>query len=553
MPENLPQNQEQLRTNVELVAELDGKYTNLEQDISFRLANYRYYLQHFHGETAVFLNVPKGRRKRTTNWSGRIVRMLTNFTMPALPEINCPGDDEVKGTQIDDGQVPEIGKEFDKVEAKEKLIRRMFNSNNKQGMRELKNGLRTGLSLGDTLLYHPYDPGKRTFRIENIFPGFARVKFANDNYQKIEHIFITRVISTKAIFDTYGKTVPESSFQNIPPGTIWDSWLLRQRGNAVVKIYYDGKREVHYTTEGTVLKNQSHGHDDVPFTWIPALSDVYSPFGVSYLRDIIPIIDEYNDAISDEDAIVKLFSRPKVIIKNATQKDLDGMKAMWKRGVVASKGDLEVTPFEFKSTTFPIEKRIEAILQRLYQISGFGPAVFGMPPGSINTGASLTLEYAPTLQMAQIVWESWEPKLLTMLEFMLRNWEKKGQDPVTKQSFKDIIDGNYEVEFQAPFRVPREEAVHASNIINKLQSGIISKTTAMKELGIKSPQDELVTQAWEQFHPLITPELEQEIQPKQTPQQGQQQGGDIAAAQAAGGVPRPSGPPAGFRGSAPTR
>jgi len=550
MPE---ENNIKTQNELDKIFNLNLKFEKLQYDASFRLANYRHYYQHFHGRTAGLLNLPAGRARKVTNWEQRLVRMMANFTMPNLPEIHCPRDTEIMPEGDANQEIPDIGMEFDASELKEKVLRQQLNYK-KQGKRELKRGLVTGLANGDTAIYHPWDDTEKIFKIQNVFPGYIRIKFKDNNYDEIEHFFVCWIKSTNEIKQMYGKDVGATRYEDIQnPASIWDSYLLNTGDYAVVKIYFDGEKEVHYSGQ-QILKEKINTTGEIPLTWIPAMVDPFSPHGISYLKDLIPIIQEHNEVNSDEEAITKLFSRPKVIIRNATQKDIDNIKKMWKKGIVASKGNLEVQPFEFKNNIFPIEKRKENVEQRLYQISGIGPAVFGMPMGSINTGASLTVQYAPTLQMAQIIWESWEPKLMMMFESMLKILEKKG-GKFENRTYKEIINGNYEVELQTPFKVPREESVHVSNVINKLQSGIISKTTAMVELGIDSPQDELMLQAWERFHPLLNPGQEQD--PKMTPQQGADRGGRMRANQATnqalGGGPAAERPQAGFRGSAPTR
>jgi len=419
--------------------------------------------------------------------------------------------------------------EFNRSEAIEKLLRRIVN-NNDQAETDVLPAMETGLTYGDTILFHPYLENEKSFKIQNIFPGHVRTKFSSDNYDEVDYVIVVQVLSRRQIEYKYGVDVPPTKSENVDTSAIWEGFQLDDENYAVVYHYYDaGVRVV--KSGNTILDKAVHNLPRIPFTIIPAYREGFKGWGTSYLKDIIPIQKEHNEAISDEATIEKIFAEPKVVIRNATQKDIDNIKQMWKSGVIASRTNLEVAPFEFSGTLFPIEQRIQKIEDRFYRISGLGPAVFGLPPGSINTGASLTVQYAPTLQAAQIVWTSWKPRLLSMLRFFLETLEAKGgTNKEYGVPYKEIIRGNYDVELKTPFKLPRDEAVNISNELNKYQQGIQSKTTTMTNLGVKSPEDELALRAWEDFNPILSPDkfmqyqsvmvqTEQQIQALRTPAQ----------------------------------
>lgn len=518
------------------VQALNDQFESLTSDASHRISNYRYYLKYFDGEFGSdFRGRAEGRARNTTNWNSRSVYMLANFILPSLFEVHMPRETEQRSTGDVEGEVPEYSEQFNRTEIVEKKLRRILRDFKNQGLREFKRGLKSGLVLGDAVFFAPFVKGKKTFQIQSIFPGYVRIKFADDDFERIEYAFVNQIVSTAQLRLKYNRNLQPDSVRSLGPNQIWDWAQLESGKYSVVKKKIEPGKITVFTREAILEEIPIEG-DQVPIFLMPTMDDPFQPWGHSYLRDIIPIVREHNNAISDEDDIVKLFSNPKVIIRNATQKDIDNIKKMWKKGVVASKGNLEVQPFEFKNNVFPIEQRISSIIERYHKISGLGPAVFGLPPGSINTGPSLTVQYAPTLQMAQIVWDNWEPSLLAMFEYFLKTLEALGgKDEDSQKDWSEIIDGNYLVNIKTPFRIPREESIHVANEVNKFINGLQSKTRTMENLGIESPEDELILSAYEKFHPLLNPELQselesqaierqQKLQQQLTPEQGGAQG-----------------------------
>ena len=121
-----------------------------------------------------------------------------------------------------------------------------------------------------------------------------------------------------------------------------------------------------------------------------------------------------------------------------------------------------------------------------------------------------------------------------MFEYMLKALEKYGgKDKDSGKDWSKIINKNYDLEITTPFRVPREESIHVANEINKYVQGLQSKTRTMENLGIESPEDELIMQAYERFNPILNPGVLQEMaEAAQTPQEGAMEGGRIRSEQA---------------------
>ena len=520
--------------------EIWNLFLSLNGETMERYNRYQYYLDWFRGNHELYQEVKEGRPNHKTNLCSRAVRMIANFTLSQMFEIHAKRETEVVGKPVEQTQ---FRQEINYSDEQEKAIRRIFKYR-QQGKREFTSGMQSGLITGDTVIYIYKDENGKPI-IQNIFPGHVRAIFKSDNFDELEHLFIVRAKLPSVLAKKYKMPVSAINTENFDVSSIWDSQLFYTGQYALEVIHFDDKNKSSYVNGLLTEEPKPHGMPRVPAVIIPALENSYSPWGDSYLKDIIPINKEYNEAISDEAAIARIFAHPKVIIRNATQKDVDMIKAMWKTGVVASKTNLEVQPFQFTGQLFPIEQRVAKIEDRFFRESALGPAVFGMPPGSINTGASLTVQYAPTLQGAQIVWSSWEPKLLCLLDYLVDLLKDIGTDSETKTNYRELFKKKPEWELKAPFRMPRDEAIVISNEIQKYQVGIQSLFRTMTNLNIESPEDELALSTWEKL--VLAQILPQEVQEQQvgrTPMAGAEAGGQIRAAQAAqtagGAAPLPT-------------
>lgn len=521
-------------------------YDSLRSETVERIARYSVYLDWYRGKHEIYMNIPGGRPVHKTNLSRRSVQMLAAFTFPDLFGLHIKRPSETSGAADEAGKVPDYETEIQNAERQEKILRKWLQYK-KQGKIRLKKGMESGLVLGDTVFYVTKEAKTGYPCIQGIFPGHVRVKFKSDNFEEIEDVFVDQVMTTEEVRRRWNVRVGEVKPENVDVMALWDSTLMLGGGYTVVTTHIDDTYKQKYCGYIQLEGTSPHNMSGVPVIAIPALENVFSPWGVSYLEDIIPINKEHNEAISDEAAIAKIFARPKVIISNATQKEVDAMKSMWESGVVASRNNLNVQPFQFTGQMFPIEQRISKIEDRFFRQSGLGPAVFGQPNGSINTGASLTIQFAPTLQQAGIVWGQWEPRMMKMINYIVDILKMLGTDPDSGKSYASIFKNPVQVELKTPFQLPRDEAIIIQNETVKYQNRMQSMATTMQNIGIESPQDEMSLRTWEDI--VLAQILPQQVQnagkqttPPSSPQAGAMAGGQMVANAALGVAPPPPSP-----------
>lgn len=501
------------QTDVNLVVAanaMNEAYHSLDKDTSRRLERYELYDRFFNGDQWYRIRDFKG-HKYVSNLCHPTVLKYSALLMSEFPKIHAPRESETEikydapylGKELTEGlSTPE---EFNRSDAKEKILRKvLFEDNSEQVYKE---GATAGSLYGDTIFYTYWGKDKKV-HIENIAPVYFRAKFKTNNYKDCEYAFVNKIMHLNEIKAKY------DGFQAIPDGpdqytTVWDQeYLLAEGEYAVVKEYWDDTYHAVLINNRFAQKPKKHGMPGLPFTVIPNMWKPFRPWGISDLHDVIEIQEEYNIAVSDEAKIVKLFSNPKAIGTNITPKDADVIKRAAEEGfVLPLRKDASLFPFEFKGNIYPIQQRINDILNRYYMVSGLVPVFWGSVQGSIVTGVAMTAQASPTLQVINVKLGIWGDALKQMLQYIMKLLEDKGgTEEESGLTYKEIFDSNYSIKLIPVNRMPRDDSIYIMNELNKMNAGVQSRTTTMTNLGIESPDDELAMISYERLNPLISPD-----------------------------------------------
>jgi len=489
--------------------EINAKFGECEDDTVTRLVNYRTYDRFFKGTQWWRHGIGRYEGHQYTNNLCRpTCEKSASLFVGTPPELHAPPEYETRA-EYDIYKVLE-GKyesQFNRSEAKEKILRDHLYKKNKWSSTIYEGGL-GGAVYGDTVFYCPWDSKMNKFNIQNVFPGYVRIKFKNTDYKEIEYAFIVEVVSTESVERDYGVYVKDAEAAYLRE-SLWDDTRIRSGGYVVVKKYFDQKYYAEVCDNIFLKEPMEHNLPRIPLFHIPNKWECYEPWGTSDLKDLISVQEEVNVACSDEAKIVKLFSEPKIVGKNLTEKDINYLKRT-KGTLWAMRKDGDLKPFQFQGNIYPISQRIQDILQRWQMISGMSPVLWGMPQGSINTGVALSSQAAPLLQLLKTKREIWDERLKEMFAYILEVLEKKGgTDKQYGASYKDIVHGDYEIEIQWEDRMPKDDSIYIANELQKQAARVQSRFTTMKRLGVKSPQDEMALIAWQERHPLLmSPESE---------------------------------------------
>ncbi|MCK9370660.1 phage portal protein [Candidatus Dojkabacteria bacterium] len=493
-----------------LLSELNAKFTDLDSETAQRLEKYRLYSAFYDGYQWDRIEGFKG-HKYVSNLCAPTIQKYASLLMGEFPKMHVPDKDNINEDiayiKPPKEEAPMFLDEIQKINRAEsigKILKRvLFMDNTKQ---EFFEGATSGSLLGDTCFFHYYGKDKK-IHIENIAPNFVRYKFAGNDYKKIEYAFIVKILSLNEIKKKYDIDAHNDTMDL----SIWDENLLLKDGGdyAVVKEYWDDETHAIIINNQFALKPEKHRYPFIPLTYIPNKPRPFRPWGDSDLKDILTIQEEYNIANSDEAKIVKLFSHPKIVGTNITQKDADMIKKASSLGLVLPlRKDATLAPLEFKGNIYPIQQRKNDILQRYYMVSGLVPVFWGAVQGSIVTGVAMTAQASPTLQIIRNKLEIWDIGLKSICKFILALLEKKGgRISGTELTYAELIDGQYEVDFQWENRMPRDDSIYITNELNKMNAGIQARTTAMTRLGVENPNDEMLKISAEKTDPNFSPDF----------------------------------------------
>tara|TARA_Y100000310_G_scaffold333231_1_gene410357 strand:+ start:676 stop:2706 length:2031 start_codon:yes stop_codon:yes gene_type:complete len=509
----------------ELAAQLMSMFRGLDGNTQIRLNAYKTYDRFFNGEQWFRYDQrhkrSRARHRETFNICRPTVEKFQALLMGTPPEKVIPRTEENEArTDAEPESDKEFPQEFNRSELLEKTIRKVYFKDNTMKY-DLKEGAKSGSLYGDTLFYHPWDEDRKTVVLESIFPGYFRFKFKSNRWQSIDYGFKASMESLSSIFDEYDFEAAGNMPGDINADTIWNRELLNQssgRGYGLVVKFWDDHFKI-VIIDSTVVSIELHGNPRIPFTLIPNLVNPFKPYGNSDLSDVVgldspdnSIQESLNEALSDEADIVQIFANPKIVAKGLSNKVVDALKTMTGNVInLGTRKEAELRPFEFRSQIFPVQARIQTILDMYHRVSGLPAIAFGSAQGSIVTGVALTAQFAPTLQIIRDKIGLWDEGLASMDKFILMCLEEKGgKVPGTELSYADVIDGNYEVENQWESRLPRDDSIFINNELQKLQARVQSRTLTMTKLGIRSPEDELQLIAYEDAHPLLNPDKEKQ-------------------------------------------
>lgn len=504
---------------VEMSNKVDALWLELESDTRERINRYTTLYEFVKGNQWSDDRKENGANLRTHNLLDPITRKYASLLMSEVPQVVVPRESEIKpimdvNTLLTPPQETEYDEkaplEFDRSEAIEKILRECLHTHNKV-KKEFQRGALNGSKLGDTVFFVYFDKKKGHPCIEEIFPGNVRLAFTSQDSRKIEGAIAYDIASLNSIERTYGWI---ASPEEAPETNVWNMTQFQTRPSAIVKKYWD---EEWYIVKigNAIVKAQKNKYKCVPFFHIPNLETGADAWGVSDIEQALEVQVSYNEALTDEANLSKMYAEPKIVIQNPGKTNLDNFK---KQGamVIPVSGGAQVQPLAFTGQIFPMQNRIARIKGDMHDITSMPQAAFGNAQGSIVTGVAMTAQFSPVLQTIRTKMINWDVALEDMAAFILELYERfggtymevEGEDGEKRSiTYEEIIDGWRKTEWQWSSKIPRDDSIFIQNEILKMNSRLQSRARTMTNLGITSPQDELNQIALEENNPTLNPEL----------------------------------------------
>lgn len=501
------------------------EFEYLGQETQIRLSQYDTYKRFYEGDQwwRSHLADYKG-RKFYRNLCRATVEKYAALLFTEFPKFNVPKESEIKEIKTEDKN---FEKEFNTAERLEKKLREIFFDDNFMDD-EIFEAAEGAALYGDACLF-VLKNGREKYQINSVFPGHVRPLFEKNNFKKLWGSFYVEVKHNDVLKKKYPLFEPSnwnySVFAN--SSVFWDQQHLFQKDYSMIINFIGNDRYIVFNDKQILEDGELHAQ----MFWIANRRVPFSSFGVSDIHDVIPIQEELNIAISDEAKVARKYSTPPLVGTGITQKDADAIRdALVQDMAIPLRKDSDLKYLQIGGTPFPLNNRINQLIDSYHKISALPPVAFGTAQGSIVTGVAMTAQFAPTIQRVRAKWKTWNRVLREMTAWILKDLETAGYDKKAGLTWKQIINGNYWIDFLPEVTTPRDDSIYINNELQKYQARLQSRTKTMTHLGIESPEDELATIAWEEIHPLLKAQDEQRKPENQRGQQQNQLGNNPAAA-----------------------
>jgi|SRR3990167_5579390 len=451
-------------------------------------------------------NEPPGASQRTDNYCSVIVDNISSLVFDDSPEISCPTDDP-----SDDilGLMAEI---------KQDLIMKVWEDNDFTV--QFDEWAKTASLYGDGFLKGPFmekdDEGKwkiRFVKVEN--PGSIRPIFADAAFTKLlAFIDDTRMSLTKAemlygdLAKSKGITLAkeiQKSVENrrdpdtqIPMVSVSEYWDDRMMG-----VFINDK----------LLDYKVHNWGFVPLEYIKNIYSPNHPYGKSDIEDVLDPQMSHNRTNNDLANLLRWFSSI-----NLWGKNLEGMQALVAglSRIYSLPDDGELHTFEKPGDPYITNTYVQQRRGAIVDISGISETALSSSQVANASGRALAMAFEGTIRKLNPRIKRFSQCLQNLNRNILKLYE------IYFPESKMVINGDYRNKVFIANTVVRQTV----DIINKLQSGMISLDTAQKEAGILQPHLEQKIMKKNLSDPILGGQIAR--QPSLLPRlaEGQNQGGE---------------------------
>jgi hypothetical protein len=481
---------------------------------------------------------PAGASQRTDNYCAVIVDSLSGIPFDDAPEINCPTDDPT-----DD--ILEI-----KAELKEKLLWKAWKDNEFEVI--FDSWAKVGSLYGDGFLIGPWMEKNKAGVWEIKFrhaenPGSITPIYSDNSFTKLIGFIEHERLSMAKAEAKYGKVAKDKGIKLMPSLKSSNQQSADLETNVPmvdIDCYWTDEVKSVFI-EDKLLEYYFHNWDFVPLSHVKNIHSPNWAYGKSDLEDVLDPQLMHNRVNNDLANLLKWVSSI-----NLWGKNVEGMQALVAglSRIYSVPEDGELHAFEktgdpYITNTFAQQRRGAII-----DISGVSEQLLSGSQVANASGRALALAFQGTIRKLNPRIKRYRVALQQLNRNILKLYE------IYYPETKKIIMGDYRNEVFMPATLLR----NIVDTINKLQSGIISQDTAMREAGVAQPNLEKKLMKKDLTDPILGPQIarqpallprlsEGQNQPGETPmpapgnQPGASQGGAVASVNqsASGAAPVP--------------
>jgi len=230
------------------------------------------------------------------------------------------------------------------------------------------------------------------------------------------------------------------------------------------------------------------GLDFIPVLIFPHEKLTGETFGTSYLKDLIPLLDQYNRSMSDSADALRFNLFAINVLLNAAPDAHKNLKfspgEVWNISGDDVKAEKLESGFNYATALDNFLKRLENMMHLLAEVPDITPEhIKGF---GLVSGVALKLLYSDLVSATMRDWRVWKSRLAKANEYTLRMIETYAG---SKGAVYDAssIDGNYENRIICHLPLPENEAEKVAIEAQKMANSLQSVKGAMQELGEKYP------------------------------------------------------------------
>jgi hypothetical protein len=264
---------------------------------------------------------------------------------------------------------------------------------------------------------------------------------------------------------------------------VWDYWYLREDGMVMNATLVAGK-----LVEGPIE------HPELPtIPYIPVENDHEpgSPDGHSTAELLIDIQMGMNRAISHYAQHVWTTTDPAYQLTGAEAPMTVPAGLVPVSGEIVAPGpNVRIEEIRSGVNNFPFDSLIATYWNMAHRITGLSEILFGSPPGAQTSARALQAQLDSSINALDPKRTRYFEGLRGLFSFWHFMLLKKNPE-IDGIRVKEVIDGMNNWQVVAPEISPRDVIEHTQNVINKVNGKLVSLQTAMDEVGVNNPLEEI--------------------------------------------------------------
>lgn len=403
---------------------------------------------------------------------------------------------------------------------------------------QFASGAHDGSLLGAACFDVYYNFTRQMPRFRSVFPGGILVVPGVEDPHEFKRVYRFWQVSVASFRAEYGDRV-------FPGGQTWRDIKADEGTEKITMVKACDTHKAELFAGDVLLETEEHNYGFTPYVIIPNLGPIRKLWGYSDYEFYRVVAAYYESVLSRQADVIRSAANGAYVDENTGQDANDIKRALREGGVIPARPGSKLSPVEVAQMPQFAAEHVQAIRNAMDDLGFSPPAAWGQI--GATSGSDRALQMAPQVELTalkQIHWSAGLKRLNTMLLRMIeqkqgtsvtyRGVHAKGHtltpfaitlnaaaqesdamlddngnpildaegNPVEiPQTPEALIDGDYDTNLVWQKRLDRDDPQFVLTVLNKFQQGVISLYTALTELGIESPEDEmrLIEQEAERF------------------------------------------------------